>query len=251
MSLLAQQILIGRCLRATKKDALGALCAAETQQIDRDHAQLTAAVDLIQSPGFCFTRRAQRSWCTARSEAAAQLTLSVLTAEQRRQLVEDWVASGGGTAFDPESEADAFLEYLEPRLRDPSHELTICRMERAAQRAIAAAGRFVPPDIALLDRPHAILCAGKDAALVPFRADPDQLFDAIAAKQPLPPISDRCFPILFAPGLPNLFRAAVADEAALWTRLVAPVAAAELLRSRFSHWVINELFRIGAVDLAD
>jgi hypothetical protein len=251
MSLLEQQILIGRCLRASEQAASAALDAARVQRLGRDRAALLALADLVGSPGFCFTRRTRRSWCLTRSAAAAQLTLSVLPAEQRRQLVEDWVAAGGGSAFDPESEADAFLDYIASRLADPSHELTICRMEQAAQRTSAAAWRFVPPDKSLFDRPQAILRPGKAAALLQFRADPDRLFNAVAAKQPLPPLSDRCFPILFAPGLPNLFRAAVADEAALWTRLVVPVPVAELLQDRFSHWVINELYRIGAVDLAE
>jgi len=118
--------------------------------------------------------------------------------------VNDWVDAGGGTIFDPVSDADAFLEFAAGHLSEPSPAMTICRMEQAAYRASTAALRFKPPDLSLLDHPKTMLCAGKGAARVRFFAEPQRLFAAIEAKAQLPPLSDRCFFVLFAPGLPAL-----------------------------------------------
>jgi hypothetical protein len=132
-------------LRAAGADQLTALIAGRPPRDELGRAELSQLVDLVQSPGFCFTRLVQRSSCLGRSAGAAQLTLSVLPTEQRRQLVEDWVVLGGGTAFDPAIEADAFLDFVASQLGDPSHELTVCRMEQATYRASEAARGFRPP----------------------------------------------------------------------------------------------------------
>ena len=128
--------------------------------------------------------------------------------------------------------------------------MTVCRMEQATYRASGAALRFTPPDLSLLDQPNAILCAGKGAALVRFFAEPQRLFAAIAAKAPLPPLSDKCFPVLFAPGLPTLFRVADNEEAAIWDEVAGPIAVRLLSRDRFTRSSIEGLCRIGAMDLA-
>jgi hypothetical protein len=90
--------------------------------------------------------------------------------------VNDWVDAGGGTIFDPVSDADAFLEFAAGHLSEPSPAMTICRMEQAAYRASTAALRFKPPDLSLLDHPKPMLCTGKGAALVRFFAEPQRLF---------------------------------------------------------------------------
>src|SRR5215472_15174217 len=169
--------------------------------------------------------------------------------EQRRQLVNDWVDGGGGTAFDPASEAEAFLEFVAGHLSEPSHAMTVCRMEQAAYRASEAALRFKRPDPSLLDHSDAILCVGKGASLVRFFVEPQRLFAAIEAKTPLPPLSDKCFLVLFAPGLPTLFRAANNEEAAIWEKLSHPVAVRLLSGDRFTQRAIEALFRIGVVEL--
>jgi hypothetical protein len=247
MSLLDHQIVLGRCLRAVDADPWVSL--AGLQGIGLDRAELAELHDLVHSPGFRFTRRGQRSWCEGRSAEAAQLTLSMLSTEQRRQLVNDWVDAGGGAAFDPTSEADAFLEFVACRLSEASHAMTICRMEQAIYRASQAALRFKPPDLSLLDNPNTMLCAGTGAAMVRFFAEPQWLFAAIGAKAPLPPLSDRCFFVLFAPGLPALFRAATHEEAAVWATLVDPIAMPLVSRGRDKRRTIEELFTIGAADL--
>jgi hypothetical protein len=246
MPLLEHQIVLGRCLRAADADPWASL--AGLQRIGVDRAELAELRDLVHSRGFRFTRRGQRSWCEGRTAEAAQLTLSILSTEQRRQLVNDWVDAGGGAAFDPTSEADAFLEFVAGRLSEPSHAMTICRMEQAIYRANEAALRFKPPDLSLLDDPKTMLCAGTGAAMVRFFAEPQRLFAAIEAKAPLPPLSDRCFFVLFAPGLPALFRAANNEEAALWEKLAHPTAVRLLSGDRFTRLAIEALFRIGAVD---
>ena len=107
MPLLEYQMALGRCLRAAGADPLASL--APLQGIELDRTELAELHDLVHSPGFRFTRRGQRSWCEGRTAEMAQLTLSILSTEQRRQLVSEWVDAGGGTAFDPTSEAEAFL----------------------------------------------------------------------------------------------------------------------------------------------
>ena len=224
-------------------------CRRELQIVTTDREGLVSLVYLIHSPGFRMTQRVQRSWCLSRTEAAAQLTLSVLPSGLRRQLIEDWVAAGGGTGFDPASEADGFLEYIASRLTDPSHELTVCRMEQAALRASEAALDFTPRNTTLLDDLAAVLQAGRAAAIVRFFVEPTRLFEAIEAKLPLPPLSGRYFPVLFAPGLPMLFRVASNVEAAIWEKLVCQVPARLLMQDNDARHAIEQLFAIGAVDL--
>jgi hypothetical protein len=92
MPLLEHQIVLGRCLRAAGADPLASLAADPLQGIGLDRAELD---DLVHSSGSRFTRRGQRSWCEGRTAQMAQLTLSILSTEQRRQLVDDWVDAGG------------------------------------------------------------------------------------------------------------------------------------------------------------
>jgi hypothetical protein len=61
MSLIEQQIFIGRCVRATGADLSSILAAALQQTVVFDHNELNELVDLVQSPGFGFTRRVQHS----------------------------------------------------------------------------------------------------------------------------------------------------------------------------------------------
>jgi len=247
MPLLEHQIALGRCVRGRGADPFASLAAL--QEIGLDRGELAELDDLVHSSGFRFTRRGQRSWCEGRTGEMAQFTLSILSMEQRRQLVNDWVDGGGGTAFDPASEAEAFLEFVAGHLSEPSHAMTVCRMEQAAYRASEAALRFKRPDPSLLDHSDAILSVRKGASLVRFFVEPQRLFAAIEAKAPLPPLSDKCFLVLFAPGLPTLFRAANNEEVTIWEKLAYPIAVQGLSGDGFTRPAIEGLFRIGAVDL--
>jgi hypothetical protein len=244
--LLEHQILLGRCLQGLGAQAFTADTALGLT-IDRE--ELARLRNLVQGSGFRFTRHVQRSWCMGRTAGMAQLTLSLLPIEHRRRVVENSVDGGGDRTLDLASEAAAFLEFVAQHLTNPSHGLTVCRMEQAAYRASGAAVRFRPPDPSLFDHPDAMLRVGKGAALVRFLAEPQRLFDAIAAKGPLPPLSHRQFPVLFAPGLPKLYRAANNDEVAVWERLARPTAVPLLSRDGNAQRVIERLFSIGAADL--
>jgi hypothetical protein len=250
MPLIEHQLVLGRYVQAPGADASPSLAADMVQGLTIDPQELAELDALMHSSGFRFTRRVQRSWCIARTASTAQLTLSLLPVEQRRQLVGDWVEAGGGKAFDPASEAEAFLEYVARHLTDPSHALSVCRMEQAAYRASGGALRFAPPDLSLLDHPDAMLRAGNAAALVRFFAQPRRLFDAIAAKEPLPPLSDPPLPVLFAPGLPKLYRAANRDEEVIWEKLARPIAVSALSRDGHARQTIEELLGIGVAELA-
>src|SRR5215469_13470362 len=146
MSLLAHQTVLGRCLRSSDMERT---IAEAVHEFAIDRERLREIGDLVRGAGFGFTRQVQRSWCMGRTAGAAQLTLSLLTIEQRRSLVGDWVDGGGGAALDVTSEAAAFLAFVGRHLPDPSHELSVCRMEEAAYRASAAAASFTPPVLTL------------------------------------------------------------------------------------------------------
>jgi hypothetical protein len=242
MRLLELQLALGRSVLAPVSQAW-----SEPTLGREDRAQLSR---LVGSDGFRFTRHMQRSWCRGRTASVARLTLSTLPIEEGRRLVDHWVDAGGGTASHISGEAEAFLEFIARSLADPSHALSVCRMEQAAYRASEAAMHFRPPDLGLLDDPAAMLWAGKGAALVQFFAEPQQLLGALEAGEPLPPLSDQPFPVLFAPGLPRMFRAASDDEAALWAKFANPVDPRTLVRDGCARHVIEEMFIVGAVEPA-
>jgi hypothetical protein len=218
------------------------------------------------SAGFRFTATVRRSWCEGRATIAARTVLALLPEAERRRLLKDYVDAGGGLAMFFPAENAAFLEFLAPRLPDPSHALSLCRMDRALARARLGAETFASPspdgarraslrcleheawgcietmmrepaanDVAdrmvrgrimhqawgQIEHPirHRIE-PGPHAALVWFHADPEAVLKALYGG-PVPPVGDPAWPLLFAPGLPHLYRAASEEEAALWGRLPA------------------------------
>lgn len=245
MLLLAYQTVLGRCLRSSDMERTIKEAVREFA-IDRD--RLRELGDLVHSAGFGFTRQVQRSWCIGRTAGAAQLTLSLLPIERRRSLVGDWVDAGGGAALDVTSEAAAFLAFVARHLPDPSHELSVCRMEEAAYRANAAAASFEPPPPALPDDQSALLQHGRDSALVLFFTEPRRLFAAIAAQEKLPPRGKKGFPYLFAPGLPALRREATSVEVRLWKRLAVPASPHTLGEAGFSRRLVMALLSVGAIE---
>jgi hypothetical protein len=174
--------------------------------------------------------------------------LSVLSPAQRRQLVGEWVDRGGGTNSFFAAEADAFLDFLAPRLPNPSHALSLCRFEQAALRVEQVAARFVPPAAAPLDDETRRLRTGRQAALVAFYAEPDQLLAALDGNAPLPPVSETMFPVLVAPGLSGLARPAEITEAALWQSLERSAGVSELLRDGHSRETIQMFLALGAAE---
>jgi len=213
-----------------------------------DRERLREIGDLVRGAGFGFTRQVQRSWCMGRTAGAAQLTLSLLTIEQRRSLVGDWVDGGGGAALDVTSEAAAFLAFVGRHLPDPSHELSVCRMEEAAYRASAAAASFTPPVLTLSDGRGVPLRQGRGSMIVYFFTDPRRLFAAITAGEPLPALGKKGFPYLFAPGLATLRRVASCAEARLWHRLEVPTSVPALRAEGFSRRRVMALLAVGAIE---
>jgi hypothetical protein len=67
---------------------------------------------------------------------------------------------------------------------------------------------------------------GPRAALVWFHADPEAVLKALYGG-PVPALGEPTYPLLFAPGLPHLYRAATAEEVALWNRLPMEDAVAD------------------------
>jgi hypothetical protein len=196
-----------------------------------------------------------------RAAKGAQLTLSVLDIHTRRRLLDTWVAGGGGTASLLTAEADAFLDFIASQLPDPSHALTICRLEQATLRASEGAetreaahvGTRVGPRVAALGT-ACVIRMGRYAGLVRFHADPDRLFAALSDDSAaLPPVSaDVVVDVLFAPGLDKLSRAATPDESALWERLRTDGEAATLgalLADGHALETIETLAAVGGLDV--
>jgi hypothetical protein len=191
------------------------------------------------SPGFRFTASVRRSWCEGRAMVAARTVLKLVPEPERRRLVAEYIDAGGGLEMFLPAENEAFLRFLEPRLPGPSHPLSLCRMDRALTRARLGAETFQPPG-----RPGGLghshryrIERGPHAALVWFHADPGAVLKALDGA-PSPPVGEPTCPMLFAPGLPRLYRVATPAEAALW---------AVLPKDDVSFDVVEPLLAEGAV----
>jgi hypothetical protein len=79
---------------------------------------------------------------------------------------------------------------------------------------------------------------GQHATMVWFHADPDAVLNVLDGAAP-PPVGEPAYPLLFAPGLRNLWRAATAEEAALWSRLPTDDAAPELIERLLAEGAIR------------
>lgn len=202
---------------------------------------------VADTPGFRFTVDVQRSWCAARCTKAAWLALSILPPAQRDDLISSWVKLGGGTASFVASESDAFLEFIAERLNDPSHELTICRMEQATLRASEGARSFLTPPAPEIQKPGIALRVSPYATLVQFHAEPQLLLESLDLN-PLPPLSEKSIYVLFAPGLELLSSLATDEEVRLMRRLAQPIAYAQLAAEEYRSETIERLFVLGAID---
>lgn len=151
---------------------------------------------------------------------AARTVLRLVPAPERRRLVAEYVDAGGGLEMFLPAENEAFLRFLEPRLKDPSHPLSLCRMDRALTRARVGAETFESRErLSGLGRSAGYrIERGPHASLVWFHADPEAVLKALHGA-PCPPVSQPTCPLLFAPGLPHLYRLATQAEAVLWPML--------------------------------
>jgi hypothetical protein len=187
------------------------------------------------SPGFRFTLSVRRSWCKGRSIMAARAVLEALPDEESQRLVSEYLEQGGGSEVSLAIENERFLQFLLPRLPDPSMALSICRMNQALNLARRGAMNFSPPE---LRNPDAPVVRGQYASLVWYRTGPHEA--------PMPPAGEKSLSaespesaVLFAPGLPNLFRLASQAEAGFWRALPAIDAPRGLIASLLRDGVIE------------
>lgn len=240
MSLIAFQTALGRSVRARTRSQ--AACD-DLDLTPQERHQLTS---LIGSKGFRTTANIQRSWCESRAAGGARLTLSILPLATRRELVREWVDGGGGTSSFFTAEAEAFLEFIAPRLPRPSHALCLCRFEHAVLRAEAAASHFIAPEQTLLDNAECAIRISADAAFVEFFAELEELLRVAEGQGPVPPLQRRHV-VLVAPGVPGLARPADAHETALWQALAEPQSVAALLLQGRTRATIEALWTAGAI----
>lgn len=236
MRLLELQSELGRLVRETD---------CNTAMSTSAHSELACLAD---TPGFRFTVEVRRSWCTARCTKAAWLTLSVLGPAQRESLISSWVNGGGGTASFVASESDAFLNFIAAHLIDPSHELTICRMEQATLRASEGARNFVPRLVSEMEDSDCELSTSPYASIVQFYAEPRLVLSALDGGG-FPTLSKEPISVLFAPGLELLSRFATNEEVRLLAHLSGPTRLGQLFEAGHRTEMVQELFVVGATDL--
>jgi hypothetical protein len=243
MSLIAFQTALGRNVRARTE------AQAACDDLDLSPQERRSLAGVIDSKGFRATANIQRSWCESRAATGARLTLSILPQAERRELIREWVDGGGGTNSFFAAEAEAFLAFIARRLTDPSHAMSLCRLEQAVLRAEAGAAQFEPAQPAVLGDPACVLRRGHHAALVVLFAEFEQLLAAIEGQGPAPPLSDEQV-LLVAPGLPGLARPADALETALWRALAEPKSIGALRLQGHPQDTINALWMAGAIEAA-
>jgi hypothetical protein len=244
MALIDFQTALGRLVRAPNgNDPLRGL------KLDR--GELLYIQALTESAGFRFSVGIQRSWCLGRAEKSAHLTLSILPGDERRRLLDEWINSGAGTQSFYATEADSFFDFIIGHLSNPSHELTVCQLERATLRASNGTSNFAAPDPLRLNDPNCPLRHGSYAGLVRFYAEPHRLLDSLQKHEPLPPLSSEVMTMLFGPGLEQLCRPASMAEVNLWDRLDTTVAVRALLSEGYQRETVEILLNIGAIEYAD
>jgi|ERR1700686_5145414 len=118
MALIDFQTALGRLVRVRDgKDPLRGL--------NLDTGERSYIEALTESAGFRFSVSIQRSWCIGRAAKSAHLTLSILSDDEGRRLLDAWINSGAGTQSFSDAEADSFLDFIIGHLINPSHELTV------------------------------------------------------------------------------------------------------------------------------
>jgi hypothetical protein len=242
MSLHDFQLALGRLVRENKSGIHSDQWLPTLRLSPAEREQLHALRD---SPGMDFSIEVQRSWCEGRARNSAYLALSCLPREVQQGFIDRWVDRGGGTSSFFVNEAEDFLEFIASHLPLRSHAMSICRMQQAVHRAEAGTTLLWAEQITTLSV-NVILCRGQAASLVYFYAEPDELFFALERGDALPPVTDEVIPMLFAPGIQNLFEVATEQELVLWDRLAQPAPINVLLAEGYQHSAIIRFLEIGA-----
>jgi hypothetical protein len=245
MSLVDYQSAMGRLVRsAAAPDGL--------QNLSLDDREQSCIEAMTRSAGYHFTLGVQRSWCVRRAQRASLQTLSMLPAELRTRLIDDWIARGGGTSSFEAIEADAMLEFLAGRLPYPSHEWTVCRFEQAALRVHEGTFAFKTSDTSTLDAPGTVIRRGRYAGKVEFYGNPETVMEALSAGRPLPPVADEVQGVLmFGPGIDGLYRPVSRPELALWEALTLRRRVSALLGEGHERASIAKAMLDGVVEVAD
>jgi hypothetical protein len=236
------QLALGRMIRENKSGIDPQAWLPELNLHRSERQQLQALKD---SAGMRFAIEVQRSWCEGRARNSAYLALSNLPREEQQELVDQWVDCGGGTSSFFVNEAEDFLEFIADHLPLQSHSMSICRMQQAIHRAEAGTDVLSAVQICTLAL-DATLYRSRSASLVYFFAEPDEIFTALERGDPMPPIGDEYIPLLFAPGIPNLFEVVNELELAIWDRLAHPAAMNELLDEGHHAGALGRLLLTGA-----
>jgi hypothetical protein len=244
MGLLDFQTAMGRLVRAPDGgDPL--------RSLHLDERELASLAALKESSGYQFTVGVQRSWCVGRSKNAGYLTLSVLTEDVQKRMLDEWTDCGGGTSSFFAAETEAFLDFIAERLPDPSHELTACRLEQATIRASDGAAAFAAPDPALLEQPGFVLRRGRYAGVVRFYGEPDRILNGLVNREGLPPVSAVAEVVmLFGPGLEQFCCSASVRQTDLWERVGSGVGLSAVMREGHRWDDVAMMLRGGVVELS-
>jgi hypothetical protein len=200
------------------------------------------------TPGLLFCKSIQRSWCIGRAAKAAHLTLSFLPEDQRQQLLEEWIDSGAGNQSFYDAEAASFLEFISSKLTNPSHEFSVCQLERATLRVGEGKDRFVTPDVAALNNPDCRLSRGRYAGLVEFYAEPHRLLESLQQHKALPPLSSEVTAMFLGPGIEQFCHAPSADEVEVWNTLEVPQHVSVLLIQKHKLSTLKRLLNDGIIE---
>lgn len=244
MSLMGFQFALGQAL-------LGRMCGHDAQfdDIDLSPIECSSLKRTLASAGFRITADIQRSWCEARTARSVALPLAILSVEERCQLVGEWVNQGGGTNSFFEAEGEAFLRFLEQRLPNPSHALTLCQLEQATRKATNVLGRFVPLDVSTICGSK-LLTKSPHATLVHFFAEPECLLLTIKGERMTPPLLPTAIPVLVAPGLSGQIFPVDAPQEALLQSLETPATVHALIAGGHALGTIEFLVTVGALTFA-
>lgn len=239
------QTAMGRLIRAPAWGDAPLERFADLGLSEAETAQIAAA---LTKPSVAFQVNIQRSWARYKSGEGAAFTLSCLSAAQRASLIEGWVELGGGTDLLIMREGHAFLDYIAEHLPNPSHELSICRMEQAIHLANGGAVSFTPLAVdAALAAP--LLTKHPEATLVDFHTDPNALLECTQQQRPLPPVGAHTASWLIAPGVPGLVQFANIEQIRAMRRLTQPTSPQALLQL-VSQQTLGELCAIGAIAIS-
>ena len=238
MALIDFQTALGRMLREQNRDD-------HLRGVSLDEREGQYIENLRDTPELRFYAGVQRSWRIMRATKSAQLTLSLLKAEERQRLVNEWLDSSAGVYSFFFVEADLFLDFIGRHLSDRPRELTVCQFERATLHASNGATLFVAPDPAgLLSGSDSCLRRGSHASVVCFDRDPG------LPPGPLADLFSAGVTIMFSPGLPQLWHEPSPDELALWDALDSPTPLSTLLSHGHSIETLERLLIHGAIEVA-